>query len=187
MREGTRLVTAAELEKLRHDDSRYELVGGQLVRMSPVGFEHGRIVVRLVTLLDAHVRARRLGVIVTEVGFRLASGPDTVRAPDVAFVRQDRVASGRLRGFWHGAPDLAVEVLSPEERRDDLREKVEDYVRCGTPVVVVVDPDARTVAVHRQRLPPVVLGGDGAVLDLDDVLPGFRCTVGDLLPAERQA
>src|SRR6476660_1973392 len=85
------LVTAEELERYSSDDRRSELVRGRIVRRSPAGGEHGHVVVRLIGVLDRHVRARALGFVLTEVGFKLASDPDTVRAPDVAFVRRDRI------------------------------------------------------------------------------------------------
>src|SRR6185369_5108060 len=123
MSEATRLVTAEELEKFPSDDRRYELVEGRLVRMSPVGPPHGQVVVRLTVLLDSHVRSRHLGSLMTEVGFTLATDPDTVRAPDLALLRQSRQLLKTVRGFWKGAPDLAIEVLSPDDRPADVREK----------------------------------------------------------------
>src|SRR5690349_7265443 len=113
MSSATPLVTAEELE--RHPrDYRYELVDGRIVRMSPVGFEHGQVVARLLFLLQQHLRREPSGVVLTEVGFKLASQPDTVRGPDIAFVRRDRVPSPTPKGFFNGRPDLAVEVRSPD-------------------------------------------------------------------------
>src|SRR5262245_21961466 len=91
MSETERLVTAAELERFPDDDNRYELVAGRVIRMSPVGYLHGQVVVRLCALLDSYVRTRDLGAILTEVGFTLMVNPDTVRAPDVAFLRRARI------------------------------------------------------------------------------------------------
>jgi Uma2 family endonuclease len=83
------------------------------------------------------------------------------------------------RGFWNGAPDLAIEVLSPDDRASEIRSRVDDYLRAGTQIVCVVDPDAQSVSVHRPRLQPRPLHGDD-VLDLDDVVIGFRCSVREI-------
>ena len=177
MPESARLVTAEELEKFPDDDYRYELVEGRVIRMSPVGWQHGKLVVRLISLLNEFVEDRNLGAVVTEVGFKLASNPDTVRGPNLAFVRQERIPATGLRGFWHGPPDLVVEVLSPDGRASEVRAKVDEYLRRGVAVVIVVDPDDETVSVHRRLSPPVLLGGADAVLEVGDLIPGFSCTL----------
>jgi Uma2 family endonuclease len=179
MPEATRLVTAAELERFPDDDYRYELVEGRVIRMSPVGFRHGTTVIRVGALLMRHAQDRGLGAVMTEVGFKLVSNPDTVRAPDVAFLRQDRIPTPEPRGFWSGPPDLAVEVLSPEDRPEDVREKVGEYLTRGVPVVVVVDPDTREITVFRPATPELALA-EHEVLDLSDVVAGFRCSVREL-------
>src|SRR5678816_2505157 len=112
----TRLVTAGELERLPDDGYRYELVEGRLVRMSPVTFDHGRIVLRLGFLLSRHLEERPVGVIGTDIGFKLASNPDTVRGPDIAFVRSERVPARGTPGFLKQSPDAVIEVLSPDDR-----------------------------------------------------------------------
>ncbi len=187
MPERARLVTAEELERLPDDDWRYELVQGRLVRMSPVGLPHGEVAARIVALLYGYVHPRQLGLVVTEVGFKLASNPDTVRAPDVAFIRRNRLVAGTRRGFWHGPPDLAVEVLSPDDRPRDVQTKVEGYLACGTILVLVVDPDADTVTLYRRLAAPVTLTDSHHALEMDDVLPGFRCTVGDVFGPDRNS
>lgn len=176
MSQSARLVTAGELEKLAVDDHRYELVDGHLVRMTPVGFRHGRVVITFGGLLDVHVRARKLGVVCTEVGFKLASNPDTVRAPDLAFVRQERIPTPDPTGFWEGAPDLAVEVLSSDDRPSAIAAKIDEYLTRGVRLALVLDPDASSATVYRRLTPPIVLRADDTI-DLDDVVPGFRCTV----------
>jgi len=174
------LVTAEELERCSGDDERYELVEGRVVCMSPVGFEHGRIVSRLIGLLDHHVRARDLGCVLTEVGFKLASDPDTVRAPDVAFVRRDRIPTPAPRGFLRGPADLAIEVLSPEDRSSDIAAKTADYLDAGVAVVLVVDPERRTITSHRPLSPPILAVSVDAAIDVGDVLPDFALRVGDV-------
>lgn len=179
MSEAARLVTAEELARLPDDDRRYELVDGRVVCMSPVGFQHGRIVMQFGSLLHQHVQSRKLGVVMTEVGFKLASNPDTVRAPDIAFIRQDRIPLSEPRGFWNGPADLAVEVLSPDDRQSDVRTKVEQYLTGGFALVVVIDPAAETAATFRRSAPSAILHGV-EILDLDDVVPGFSCRVEEI-------
>ena len=166
------LVTAAELARMAaRDDYRYELVAGRVIRMSPVGWQHGVIVVRLLVMLVTYLRGRTVGEAVTEVGFTLRTNPDTVRGPDVAFVRQERVPRETLRTFWSGAPDVAMEVMSPGDTLREMDVKVAEYLSVGVSAVVVVDPDASTVTVHRP-------GGlrdisrRGEELDLSDVIAG---------------
>ena len=179
MSKSAPLVTADELERFPDDDYRYELVEGRVIRMSPVGFEHGRIVPRLTALLHRHVEEHHLGAIVNEVGFKLASNPDTVRAPDIAFLRLDRIPRPAPRGFIKGAPDLAVEVLSPDDRPSEVRAKTTDYLASGVPLVLVLDPVGRTVTACRLKEPPQISRGDD-VVDIGDVVPGFVCTIPEI-------
>jgi Uma2 family endonuclease len=179
MHEATRPVTAEELER-RPDLRRFELVEGRLVEVSPVGPEHGRVVMQLGALLLLHLRGRRLGLVGTEIGFKLASKPDTVRGPDIAFIRQDRLPSLRRRGFVDGPPDLAIEVLSPEARPSELRRKTEEYLTRGVPLVVIVDPDERTVTLHPRGAPATTLRDPDDVLDLSLVIDGFRCRLEEI-------
>ena len=180
MSSATPLVTAEELER-QPRDYRYELVEGRIVRMSPVGFEHGQIVTRLLVLIDQHLQRHPIGVVFTEVGFKLASRPDTVRGPDVSFVRRDRIPSPTPKGFFNGRPDLAVEVRSPDERRSDLTQKANAYLSAGVPLVVIVEPDDRTVTCRRPTSEPLTLR-PGDHLELGDVIPGFTCQVSDIFP-----
>ena len=179
MSEAARLVTAEELEKFPDDDRRYELVEGRVISMSPVGFQHGRIVMTFGSMLHQHVQSRKLGVVMTEVGFKLASNPDTVRAPDIAFIRQDRIPISEPAGFWDGPADLAVEVLSPDDRQSDVRTKVEQYLTRGVSLVVVIDPAAETAATFRRSAQSAIVHG-AELLDLDDVVPGFSCRVDEI-------
>jgi Uma2 family endonuclease len=174
------LVTARELERMPDDNYRYELVEGRLIRMSPVGGLHGVLTMRLGGMLADHTRRRNLGFVVTEVGFTLAINPDTVRAPDVAFVRRQRTPNGKPpRGFWIGPPDLAVEVLSPDDRPAAVSAKVTEYLASGVPLVWVLDPDERTVTAYRPHTDPVVFR-EGDELDAAGVVPGFTCAVRDI-------
>lgn len=157
-----------------------ELVGGELVMMSPAGFDHGRFASRIVAALENHVARQVLGVVTTaEAGFQLAHDPDTVRAPDVAFVRADRIPSGGVKGFFQGAPDIAVEVVSPSDRVREVAAKVQDWLHAGCLIVWVVDPETRTVTVHRSREEIATLTA-GDSLTGSDVLPEFSMPVAEV-------
>jgi Uma2 family endonuclease len=172
-----RLVTAEEFARIPDDDYRYELVEGRVVRVSPPGSRHGVLITRISMLLAQHADAHRLGAVMTCAGAKLAADPDTVREPDIAFVRQDRIpAAGVPDGFWPGAPDLAVEIRSPGDRPSELGAKVSDYLARGVRLVWVVDPKKKTVTTHAPRSAPVTLGV-GDVLEALEVVPGFSCPV----------
>ena len=170
------LLTAEQLERFPRDDRRYELVRGRIVPMTPVYFEHGRVVTNVLLRLTLHLRERRLGVAVTEAGFILATNPDTVRAPDIAFVRQDRVPSRDQRGFFKGPPDAAMEVLSPDDRPAEIRDKIAGYLGSGVPLVVIIDPAKRTATSYRTDGTVTAAAGDEP-LDVTDVIADFRCTL----------
>ena len=155
-----------------------ELVRGELLIMTPAGYEHARIVSRINSRLAVFVEERGLGVVLTgDGGFQIASDPDTVRAPDVAFVRADRVPPTDTRGFFDGSPDLAVELVSPNDRPSQVLAKVRDWLDAGCSVVWVVDPEAQTVALHRRAQEVVRLGTSDA-LDGGEIVPGFSIPVG---------
>jgi Uma2 family endonuclease len=170
-----RLVTVEEYARIPDDDHRYELVEGRVIRMSPPGSRHAVLATRIASLLNHHVEAQALGVVMSSGGFHLASRPDTVREPDVAFVRAERVpASGVPEGFWPGPADLAIEIRSPGDRRAEMAAKVNEYLGRGVRLVWVVDPKARTITVHQHDQPQVVFER-GATLDGGAVVPGFSC------------
>ncbi len=173
--------TASELFEMPHDGFRYELVKGELRKMSPSGSEHGAIIVNITVLLGQHVKSNKLGVCFgAETGFKIASDPDTVRAPDVAFISRERIPeSGITKKFWPGAPDLAVEVLSPGDTYTEVDEKVEDWLESGARAVWVVNPKRRSVSVYRS-MTDVKRLSEGDELDGGDVVPGFRCKVSEI-------
>jgi Uma2 family endonuclease len=144
-------MTADDLLRMPDDGFRYELIRGELRKMPPAGQRHGRIAINISTPLNQFVRAHAIGTVyAAETGFRLASDPDTVRAPDVAFVSRDRVEPvGDIAGYWPGAPDLAVEVVSPGESYMDVQDKVLEWLNAGTRMVVTVDPGRRITMVYR--------------------------------------
>ena len=149
--------------------------------MTPAGLEHGAIVMRLAGRVWQFAEANGLGVVYgAETGFRLASDPDTVRAPDLAFVSAERVTEVTPnRGFGTGAPDLAAEVVSPNDSYEEVEEKVLDWFRARTRLVWVVNPRTRTVAVHEQN-GRITLLPESDTLTGGNLLPGFACQVSDL-------
>ena len=173
-------MTAQELLDYRHEPYRQELVEGTLYEMEPPGAEHGRVAMVIGALLYAHVERAGLGIaFASEVGFHLASDPDTVRAPDVAFIARERVpATGIPRGYWPGPPDLAVEVVSPNDRHSKVEGKALAWLDAGTRAVAVVDPRLRTAMVHRSRHDIRILTADEP-LALGDVVPGWSPLVGE--------
>lgn len=176
-----RPMTAEDLLTYHAPDKRTELVRGRLVVREPAGYEHGRVAADLLVRIGRHVRANALGqVLAAETGFTLQRRPDTVRAPDVAFVRADRVPSPGTRGFPELAPDLAVEVRSPGDTHAEVAEKVADWLAAGTSLVWVADPIARTVIVHAPGATPRTLTVHDT-LDGGDMLPGFSARVDELL------
>jgi Uma2 family endonuclease len=177
----TQLMTAEELLKLPRGQFRYELVEGELRQMSPAGHNHGRIVVRLTLPLAQHVADHNPGeVYAAETGFKLKTNPDTVRAPDVSFIRRERVEEvGETEGFWPGAPDLAVEVNSPGDTIREVEEKVEEWLNAGTSLVWVVSPKLRTVTAYRS-LTDIVTLTERDALDGGDVIHGFQYPVAKL-------
>jgi Uma2 family endonuclease len=173
--------TAEELLRLPDGEGkRYELVEGRLRVMCAAGFEHGRVALTAGRLLGNHVSATGSGVTLgAETGFILARDPDTVRAPDAAFVSSARAeAVGTTFGFWPGgAPDLAIEVVSPEDSRRYVREKSLSWLEAGASAVVVLDPRSCAATVYRA-------GGEAesftdGTLDLSDAVPGWWVAVAD--------
>jgi Uma2 family endonuclease len=157
------------------DGTRYELSRGRLIPVSPSSPRSNEIAIEVARRLGNHVREHKLGRFGgSEGGFLLASDPDTVRAPDVWFVRADRVPGGRMpEKFFVGAPDLVVEVLSPTDRPGDIWRRVGEHLEAGARLVWVLDPNTTSAAVFPPDGWPILLGPDD-VLDGGDVVPGFR-------------
>lgn len=174
-------MTADELLQLPDDGFRYELVRGELRRMSPASQEHGRLGFNVTLPLGQYVRANNLGTMyIAETGFRIGTAPDTVRAPDVAFVRRERVEEiGNPAGYWPSAPDLAVEIVSRNDLYTEVEEKVTEWLDAGTRMVIVVNPRKRTATVHRSRTEIAILT-EQDTLDGADVVPGWRLPVSEL-------
>lgn len=177
-------MTAAQLLDMPDDGYRHELVLGELRTMSPAGNVHGIVANVLAWRLTNYVMDNNLGIVyAAETGFLLGSDPDTVRAPDTAFTSWARIDEvGEVEGFWPGAPDLVVEVVSPNDRYSEVNEKVADWLGAGAQIVVVVDYRRREVAVHRSTSDPVTLTEDD-VLDGGDIIPGWTMPVSEMFAA----
>ncbi len=176
----TKLMTADELLRLKLPDKRTELVRGRLLVREPGGARHGAVAMRLGYRITAHVEAYDLGrVYAAETGFKIESNPDTVRAPDVAFIARDRLPEVEPRGYPSWVPDLAVEVLAHDDHPADTLEKVAQWLRAGVRLVWVVDSEKRTARVYRADGSESLLGADDA-LEGEDLLPGFRCPLAEL-------
>ena len=173
--------TAEELLNMPDDGFRYELIRGELRKMPPAGYVYGEYLSPTTESLRAHAKANGLGrTYAAETGFKLASAPDHVRAPDAAFVCSERAAAAQeASGFFPGAPDVAVEVVSPRDIYTDVEEKVADWLDAGTLAVIVVDPRRRTVKVHRSPADAVVLTADDT-LTVEDAVPGWKLPVSDI-------
>jgi Uma2 family endonuclease len=173
-------MTAEEFFMLSSSEGKQELVRGEVIEMAPAGGEHGGMQVEFVLRLAPHARQHKQGYVVTEVGFCLACRPDTVRAPDVAFIAAARYPDGRLpRAFIPGAPDLAVDVVSPGDTLTEVQQKVEEYLDAGTRLVWVANPVTQTITVHHPDRTSRTLRSDD-VLSGEDVMPGFELRVADL-------
>jgi Uma2 family endonuclease len=169
---GKKLVTADELLKMG-DIGRCELIYGELIMMSPAGFSHGEIAMRLGMHLARFVEDHDLGtVLAAETGYRIESEPDLVRAPDASFIRKDRMPKTKWRKYFPGVPDLAVEVLSAADTKREVAEKVNMWLVNGTVSVWVADPEGETVVIHRLNAKAVKLSIKDRI-ENDPALPGF--------------
>jgi Uma2 family endonuclease len=173
------MATEEDLRAVPRDGRKYELVDGQ-IRVSPAGGRHGLIIVELSARLLAFVKRRGLGYVFdSSTGFRLPKG--NVRSPDVSFVARGRLKGEAVpKGFVPLPPDLAVEVLSPEDRPRFVLDKVGEYLAAGVRMVWVLDPEAHTAAVYRSPTEVRTLALEDQ-LPGEDVLPGFRCRLRDVL------
>lgn len=170
----------------------YELVEGRLVRMPPSAGGHGKASLKLGALLLAFVEAHELGhVLGAETGFIIsrADEPDTLLAPDIAFVRADRAPaedSAEWNTFWRVVPDLVVEVVSPSQYGPEMAEKARRWIGAGTRAVWIVWPERRQVDVYTAAAgpdgenPAVTRLTEGGMLDGGDVLPGFGVPVASI-------
>jgi Uma2 family endonuclease len=177
----TQLMTADELLKLLRGRFRYRLIKGELITMSPAGSEHGALVVNMTLLLVQYVRANKLGIVFgAETGFKVAENPDTVLAPDVSFISRENIPkSGIPKKYWPGAPDLAVEVLSPGDTAREVEVKIGRWLAAGARLVWTINPKNKSVTVHRGPEDSDTLS-ETDELSGEEVVPGFRCRVSEI-------
>ncbi len=178
------ILTASDLAALTDDECRHELEAGWLVSEPLPSLLHDRVRRTLERILETFVARHRLGEVFGEAGFVLARDPDTVRGPDLSFVTRERLVGVDYARFFEGAPDLAIEILSPSNRPYQVRAKVADYLSAGCRLVWVVNPQIRTVTTYRELLAPRMLTADGE-LDGEDILPGLRVHVGSIFEPPR--
>lgn len=177
-----KLMTADELLAMPDDGFVYELIKGELIKVSPPpGHEHGLVAMNIAGPLFEYTKKRRLGrVYAAETGFLLEQDPDTVRAPDVAFVSRERIEkAGPVEGYWIGAPNLAVEVISPSDTVGRIEGKVAEWLGGGTQMVWVVSPKMHTVTVYRS-LTEILILTDKDILDGGEVVPGFQIQIAEI-------
>jgi Uma2 family endonuclease len=174
------LVTAEELLGLYLPGKSIELVRGHLVVREPPSTRHGAVAARLAYLLSDHVYRHDLGLVILDAGFKIESDPDTVRAPDVAFIDRSRAGQLPATGYASSAPDFAVEVVSPGDRAGELLAKVGQWLDAGTTLVWVIDPARAKASIYRDDGEVTIVAADGR-LDGAPVLPAFTCSLADVL------
>ena len=175
------LMTAEELLYTNVPHKRTELVRGRLIVHEPPGGRHGYVAANLAFRLSQHVDLTGVGaVFVGDVGFTLRRNPDTVRGPDVAFVRKERLPQPLPSNYLEFAPDLVVEVVSPNDRPGEVLAKVGDWLEAGAGLVWVIDPERRVARVYRADGTEHILEERDQLLG-EDVLPGFTCTLATIL------
>lgn len=170
-------MTAEDLGNLPDSPYRHELIKGELLTIPPVKYEHMRVAANLTIILGQHVKANRLGVTGAEGGYKLESEPDTVLGPDVSFVAKERISLS-LEGYHQGPPDLAIEVISPGDRRDRIERKLSLWLQSGAKSVWHVNPQRRTVEVISSTGERRILHETDELVD--DTVPGFRIAVSEI-------
>ena len=182
MVQDSALLTADDLAALPDDDFQYELDGGELIRMAPAGEGHGRVEMDLTVELHRQVAERDLGRLYpSDTGFILSESPTTVRSPNIAFVRKERLPlpTRGAAGYILGAPDLAVEIQSMSQSPADLARKVEQYLAAGTQAVWVLRPARALAEIHEAGQPVRIVRKNGFLES--GVLPGVRIPLAGLL------
>lgn len=175
-------MTADELLRLPDNGMRRELIAGELHEMPPAGGEHGYVGGSALGELRAFLKQHPEiggGFFAAETGFRLSRDPDTVRAPDVAYVGPDRLAEARARGFPELAPDFVVEVVSPNDTAAEIQQKMDEWLQAGVRLAWVLYPVTRSAMVYRPDRAVDLLHADDTIT-AEPVLPGFACRLGDL-------
>lgn len=176
------LFTAEEMADIADELGRCELIDGRIVFMAPTGMPHGRVEVRVGRFLDAWAEKSGAGVVgLGEVGLFIRRQPDTVRAADVLFISHERYARRGPSGYLDVAPELIVEIVSPEDRFSQMTEKLADYFSAGVDRVWILDPRVKRVFAYRSVTDVTVVEATETLTD-EAVLPGFAVNVGELFP-----
>ena len=175
------LLTADDLLRLYSKGVRGELILGVLCETMPSGGRHGEIALTLGAEILSFVRPRRMGRVAgTDAGVRLTGNPDTVREPDVAYFSAETLPLDvKPSGYYEVIPDLVAEVASPNDRPQEVHDKCHMWINVGVPMVLELQPESRSIRIHRRGQPVVTLNEDD-ILDGGDILPGFSCQVGGL-------
>lgn len=178
------LLTGEDL--LQHPEwGRCELVRGKVVKMCRPNPMHGRLAVKLANTLDTFVDARRLGMVFSETGVYTERGPDSVRGPDIFYVRAENCpAPESWTEYFQTAPDLCIEIVSPSDRWLDLNTKIEEYLKAGVKLVWLIEPESQSARVYRADRAPIAILSSG-VLSGEDVLPSFELPLAELFAAVR--
>lgn len=171
-------ITAADLLAMPDDGKRHELVAGELMELPPPILEHGETQANVARILGNFVLPRKLGRVFTEAGFLISVDPDSVRAPDVSFISAGRIAAGGLPAYFPGAPDIAVEIVSPSSSEPEALARALMWLEAGSAMVWMLYPDSRSAKVYRPMRSVIELGADD-VLDAAPVLDGFAAKVSD--------
>jgi Uma2 family endonuclease len=190
MTTAKKLLTADDLMAMPDDGKRYELIRGELIEMPPASHEHGRVAERFGRRIGNFVEDRDLGhTVATDTGIFIEHAPDTVRAPDHAFISYARMAGPPpSHGYAEVVPDLVVEVVSPNDRQPDIDAKTQMWLNAGVLLVLVAYPETREVYAHHEDGSVIRYGNSDTVVG-DPVLPGFTCPVSDIFafgPRQRQ-
>ena len=176
-----KLITADEFFRMPEprDGAKQELVQGEIVSMPPTGYRHGDVQGNIYLQIKLFLKSHPIGNVVVESGVRTERDPDSVRGPDVSYWSAERVSlSEKPIGYPEVPADLCVEVVSPSDRISQLRKKATEYLKCGVRMVWIADPEDQTVTIYRQPGEGRVLS-DHAEITGEDVLPGFRCRIGE--------
>ncbi|MCX7049950.1 MAG: Uma2 family endonuclease [Candidatus Sumerlaeota bacterium] len=176
-----RAMTAEEFWRLaQHSDYRGELIFGEEHPLAPAGFDHGRMLVELAALICAHVKKKRLGVVNSDVGYVLTRNPDTILAPDIAFVSKERLGQlGDPSRFSEIPPDLAIEIISPSDTYAATKDKAAIYLEAGVQEVWIVNPRRKTIEVMRPSQ-TIEIHRVGEFIETP-LLPGFRLSLSEIL------
>jgi Uma2 family endonuclease len=176
-------LTLEDLEKMQqqYPDYRMELVKGNIIVMSPSGYESDEVAATMVSELHNWVKPRKLGrITASSAGFRLPNSD--LRAPDASFVLANRLRRSP-KSFAQLAPDLTVEVKSPSDNLEDIRAKIQEFLSLGTKVGILLNPDEQIVEVYNLGQEVIILH-NGDVLTVPELLPGWEVPVSDLWPLE---